>query len=46
VLLSVVTYIKTPQQYALFKKFQRIAYCDLPIEEQKILEPIKPVVTR
>jgi hypothetical protein len=46
VLLSVVTYIKTPQQYALFEKFQRIAHRDLPVEEHKILEPVKPVVTR
>jgi hypothetical protein len=50
VLLRVITFIKTLQQYALFKKFQRIAYCELPTDApedaRKILEPVKPVVTR
>jgi hypothetical protein len=50
VLLAVINYIKTPQQYPLFKKFQRLAYNDLPTnvpaEQRKILEPIKPVVMR
>jgi hypothetical protein len=46
VLLGVVNFIKTLQQYALFEKFQRIANWDLPAEEHKILEPVKPVVTR
>jgi hypothetical protein len=30
VLLAVINYIKTPQQYALFEKFQRLAHNDLP----------------
>ncbi|KAI1592202.1 hypothetical protein PtrCC142_011656 [Pyrenophora tritici-repentis] len=50
VLLSIINYIKTPQQYALFANFQRLAHRELPIdapaEERKILEPVKPVVTR
>jgi hypothetical protein len=50
VLLSIINYIKTPQQYALFAKFQRLAYRELPTnapaEDHKTLEPVKPVVTR
>jgi hypothetical protein len=46
VLLSVITSIKTPQQYALFMEFQRLAQCELPGEKQRILESVKPVVTR
>jgi hypothetical protein len=46
VLLGVIRYIKTPQQYALFKKFQRLAQRDLPTEQHEILKPVKPVVTR
>jgi hypothetical protein len=45
VLLAVINYIKTPQQYALFEKFQRLAHNDLPTnvpaEQRKILEPVK-----
>jgi hypothetical protein len=50
VLLSVINYIKTPQQYALFGSFQTLAYRELPAnapeEDRKVLEPVKPVVTR
>jgi hypothetical protein len=46
VLLGVINYIKTLQQYALFEKFQRLAQSHLPAEQQTILEPVKPVVTR
>jgi hypothetical protein len=50
VLLGVVNYIKTPQQYALFADFQRLAHCeqltDALANERRILEPVKPVVTR
>jgi hypothetical protein len=50
VLLSIINYIKTPQQYALFADSQRLAHCELPpdapADERKILEPVKPVVTR
>jgi hypothetical protein len=46
VLLGVIRYIKTPQQYTLFEKFQRLAQRDLPTEQHQILEPVKPVVTR
>ena len=50
VLLAVVNYIKTPQQYALFADFQRLAHRELPpdapSDKRKILEPVKPVVTR
>ena len=50
VLLDIINYIKTPQQYALFKSYQRLAYTDLPAnataEQRKVKELIKPVVTR
>jgi hypothetical protein len=50
VLLNIINYIKTPQQYALFKKYQRLAHADLPAdateEQRKVKEPVKPVVTR
>jgi hypothetical protein len=50
VLLAVIKYIKTPQQYALFTEFQRLANSELPAdapaEAHKILQPVKPVVTR
>jgi hypothetical protein len=50
VLLGIVNYIKTPQQYALFADFQRLAYRELPAnappDKRKILEPVKPVITR
>ena len=45
-----MSYIKTPQQYALFADFQRLAHRELPTDapanERRILEPVKPVVTR
>jgi hypothetical protein len=47
VLIDVINYIKTPQHYDLFASFQHIANRDLPTHERlKILEPVKPVVTR
>jgi hypothetical protein len=47
VLIDIINYIKTPQQYELFADFQRLANRDLPTHKQlKILEPVKPVVTR
>ena len=47
VLVDVINYIKTPQQYELFRSFQRRANDNLPTEERlKVLEPVKPVVTR
>jgi len=50
VLLSVINYIKTPQQLELFENFQRLANAELPAElpadQREILAPIKPVVTR
>ncbi|KAG9388437.1 Dimer-Tnp-hAT domain containing protein [Pyrenophora tritici-repentis] len=49
VLLAVINYIKTPQQYALFE-YQKLAIRDQPVnaptEQHKIKEPVKPVVTR
>ncbi|KAI1668043.1 Dimer-Tnp-hAT dimerization containing protein [Pyrenophora tritici-repentis] len=43
VLLSVISYIKTPQQHKLFEDFQRLAHKELPAnalaEERKVLEP-------
>jgi hypothetical protein len=44
--ISVINYIKTPQQYELFENFQRLANRALPTHKQKILAPVKPVVTR
>ena len=50
VLLSIMNYIKTPQQHKLFEDFQRLAHTELPssasTDDRKILEPVKPVVTR
>ena len=50
VLLAVINYIKTPQQYELFESFQRLAHKDLPSsatdDDRTILQPVKPVVTR
>ena len=47
ILVDVINYIKTPQQYELFRSFQRRANANLPAEERlKVLEPVKPVVTR
>ena len=50
VLLDIINYIKTLQQYALFESYQRLAYADLPAnataEQRKVKELIKPVVTR
>jgi hypothetical protein len=47
VLIDIVNYIETPQQYELFADFQRLANRDLPTHKQlKILEPVKTVVTR
>jgi hypothetical protein len=46
-LTDVINYIKTPQQYELFRRFQREANATLPANERlTILEPVKPVVTR
>ena len=46
-LIDAINYIKTPQQYETFSSFQTIANQDLPSSEKvKILEPVKPVVTR
>ncbi|KAG9388593.1 Dimer-Tnp-hAT domain containing protein [Pyrenophora tritici-repentis] len=47
VLVDVINYIKTPQQYELFRGYQRLASNNLPAEGRlKVLEPVKPVVTR
>lgn len=50
VLLAIINSIKTPQQYELFTNFQQLAHHELPIDatedDRKILEPIKPVITR
>ncbi|KAA8626355.1 Dimer-Tnp-hAT domain-containing protein [Pyrenophora tritici-repentis] len=50
VLVAVINYIKTPQQYALFEKYQKLAIRDQPVnaptEQHKIKEPVKLVVTR
>ena len=46
VLLDVLNYIKIPQQHELFISFQHRANDELSADKRKILEPIKPVVTR
>ena len=50
VLMAIVNHIKTPRQYELFKSFQRRAHeelpADAPAHSRKILEPVKPIVTR
>jgi hypothetical protein len=50
VLLSIINYIKTPQQHQLFEDFQRLAHKELPFDapadDRKVLEPVKPVITR
>ena len=47
VLLGIVNYIKTPQQYEAFANCQRTAYRELPnTDKLVILQPVKPVVTR
>jgi hypothetical protein len=48
-LIDVINYIKMPQQhdtFATFASFQRLESRDLPVDKQRILEPVKPVVTR
>jgi hypothetical protein len=48
-LIDVIYYIKTPQQYNVFANFQRLARQDLPADDDakfQILEPVKPCVTR
>jgi hypothetical protein len=47
VLINVINYIETHQQYDLFASFQRIANRDLPTHKRStVLELVKPVVTR
>jgi hypothetical protein len=47
ILIAIINYIKTPQQYALFASFQKAAANEIPSKlRHKVLEPIKPVVTR
>jgi hypothetical protein len=50
ILLAVINYIKTPQQYELFESFQQLAHKELPpnatSDNRKVLQPVKPVVTR
>jgi hypothetical protein len=49
VLLDIINYVKTPQQYALFEKYQRLAHgelpADAPAEKHKVLELVKLVLT-
>jgi hypothetical protein len=50
VLLSVINYIKTPQQYEIFGFCQNLAHSELsadaPEEDRKVPGPVKPVITR
>jgi hypothetical protein len=47
VLLAVINYINTPQQYKLFTSFWQLTHHELPIDATenncKILKPVKPV---
>jgi hypothetical protein len=48
-LIDIINYIKTPQQYDMFVNFQHLARQDLPANNDakfRILEPVKPCVTR
>ncbi|RYO14557.1 hypothetical protein AA0111_g11924 [Alternaria arborescens] len=45
-LLDVINYIKTPQQHEVFRNFQELANRELPADNYKILEVVKPCVTR
>ena len=45
-LLDVINYIRTPQQHEVFRNFQDLANRELPAENQKIREIVKPCVTR
>jgi hypothetical protein len=46
ILIAIINYIKTPQQFDLFSDFRRLANSDLPTDQRRILEPVKLVVTR
>jgi hypothetical protein len=46
ILIEIINYIRIPKQHELFENFQRIANRELPTNEQKILQPVKPVATR
>jgi hypothetical protein len=46
VLIDVINYIKTPQQHNIFNRMQTLAFSELTIEQWRIIEPVKPVVTR
>jgi hypothetical protein len=49
ILLSIINYIKMPQQHKLFENFQRLTHTELSssasANDCKILEPVKPVIT-
>jgi hypothetical protein len=46
VLIDIINYIQTPQQYDLFDDCQRRVNTKAPDQKQEILEPVKPVITR
>ena len=46
VLLDILTHIRSPLQYDLFAQCQQRANSELPVEQHRIFEPIKTVVTR
>jgi hypothetical protein len=46
VLIYVINYNKTLQQYALFREFQRAANAETPARERfRVIKLVKPVVT-
>ena len=46
VLLGILNYIHTPQQYQLFQQAQHTAYTNDPTKPTRRLELVKPVITR
>jgi len=47
VLIDIINYIKTPQQYDLFRQKQGEANAKLPSDERlQMVELVKPAVTR
>lgn len=45
-LIDVIHYIRTPQQYKIFRNFQCIANRELPSGSKKLLQLVEPIITR
>jgi hypothetical protein len=46
ILIAIINYIKTPQQYDLFSNFQKLPNTEMPRDRRRMLELVRPVVTR